>query len=77
MLLIMTGGILSTLGHIDAIGHIPLMHAPMEEPKEDPNAILLPEHPQSFQLIILRHIPQVVLQEIVDILAEEVQVALG
>jgi hypothetical protein len=46
------------------------MHAPMEESKEYADAIFLPEHPQSLQLVILRHIPQVVLQEVVDILAE-------
>lgn len=77
MALAMIGAAGGTLGHIDAIGHISLMHAPMEEPKEDADAILLPEHPQALQLVVLGHIPQVVLQEIVDVLAEEVQVALG
>lgn len=70
MPLIVTGDTKGTLRHIDAIGHISLMHAPMEESKEYADAIFLPEHPQSLQLVILRHIPQVVLQEVVDILAE-------
>jgi len=63
--------------HVDAIRNVPLVHAPMEEPEEYSNRIFLFEHPQILQLIILRHILEMVLEEVVNVLTEKVQIRLS
>ena len=63
--------------HVDAVGNVSLVHTPIEEPEEYSNRIFLFKCPQILQLVILRHIPQMVLKEIVDILTEKVQIGLS
>ena len=62
--------------HFDAVRDVSLVHTPMEEPEEYFNRIFLFKWPQILQLVILRHIPQMILKEIVDILTEKVQIGL-
>ncbi len=65
------------VGHVDTIGDVAFVHAPMEESEEDADAIFLPKDPQTLQLVVLGHISQVILQEVIDVLAEEIEIGLG
>lgn len=49
----------------------------MEKPEEYSNRIFLFEHPQILQLVILRHILEMVMEEVVDVLTEKVQISLS
>jgi hypothetical protein len=53
------------------------MHAPVEEVIKDTYTILFPNNPQSFELVVLSHVPEVVLDEVVNVLAEEVHARVG
>jgi hypothetical protein len=62
-------------GKVDAIGDISFAHAPVEETIKESYAIFLLNDPQSVQLIIFSHFFDVVLNEIVDVLAKKIHVA--
>jgi hypothetical protein len=53
------------------------MHAPVEEVIKNTYTILFSNYPQGLKLVVLSHVPQVVLDELVNVLAEEVHARVG
>jgi hypothetical protein len=49
----------------------------VEEVEEDTDTVLLPDYPEVLELVVLRHVLQVVLDEVVDVLAEDVHARLS
>jgi hypothetical protein len=51
-------------------------HTPTKEAVEYPHAVLSLHNPNIFQIIVLSHVPNVILNKVVDVLAEKVHTAL-
>lgn len=56
------------------IGDVPFEGAPAEKPIKDSDAHFLPDYPVVLEVVVLGHFLHVLLDEVVDVLAEEIQV---
>lgn len=63
-------------GHIDLIGDVSSIHAPMEEIEEDADTILSFYYPKILKLVVFSHLDHVVFDEIVYMVTEYIHVAL-
>lgn len=64
-------------GHIDLIGDISLVHAPMEETEENTDTILSLYDPKVLKFVVFSHIKHVVLNEIIYMVTKYIHIALG
>ncbi len=63
-------------GHVDLVGDVSLVHGPVEETVKDAYAVLLTHDPQVLEFVALSHVLEVVLDEVVYVLAEDIHVGL-
>ena len=64
-------------GHMNTVGYISFVHTPVKESEKYFNTIFFFEDPQGLQLVVLGHVLHVILYEVVDVFAKEVQVGLS
>lgn len=63
-------GLLGRSGEVYLIGDISLVGAPFEKGIKDPDADFLLDDPVPIEVVVLSHLPDVFLDEVIDVLAE-------